>query len=84
MTTPKPSLPTRIWERIRRPVIRAARTFAQTSIGVYLAGVVASPLLEDLADVGLLESAAAAGLVSVLALVQNLLEESRQVNYDRG
>lgn len=73
-----------IWIRVRGPVIRALRTFAQTSIGVYLAGIVASPVVKDLADIGLLDSAAAAGVVSVLALIQNLLEESRSVNYDRG
>lgn len=70
--------------KIKGPAIRAARTFAQTSIGVYLAGMVASPAVSDLANLTLLDSATAAGVVSVLTLVQNLLEESRLVNYDRG
>lgn len=55
--------------------IRAARTFIQTAIGVYLAGLVAGPALTDLANVSLLSSAAAAGIVATLSLVQNLLED---------
>jgi len=68
---------------MRNAAIRAARTFAQTFIGVYLAGLVASPVLVDFADLDLLSSAAAAGIVAVLAFVQNWLEETR-ATYDRG
>ena len=71
-------------DRVRGPTIRALRTFAQTTIGVYLAGVVASPAVSDLANLTLIDSAAAAGFVAKLSLVQNLLEDSRSVGYDRG
>ena len=66
------------------PSIRAVRTFFQVALGVYLAGLVANPAVSDLADIGLLDSAAAAGAVAVLSLVQNLLEDWRSVDYDRG
>lgn len=69
-------------ETVRNALIRAARTFVQTAIGVYLAGLVAGPTLGDLADIGLLSSAAAAGFVAALSFVQNVLEGS--VSYDRG
>ena len=71
-------------DRVRGPAIRALRTFAQTTIGVYLAGVVASPAVSDLANLTLIDSAVAAGFVATLSLVQNLLEDSRSVGYDRG
>jgi len=74
----------RFLSKIAGPAIRTVRTFAQTAIGVYLAGVVASPAVSDLADISLLDSAAAAGFVSALTLIQNLIEESRSVEYDRG
>lgn len=74
----------RLANRLHRPTIRAVRTFAQTAVGVYLAGIVASPMVSDLADIGLLDSAAAAGVVAVLSLVQNMLEEGGHVVYDRG
>ena len=65
--------------------IRAVRTFVQTFIGVYLAGLIAGPQLGDLADIGLLSSAAAAGVVSVLSFVQNWLEAGIvHVDYNRG
>jgi hypothetical protein len=64
--------------------IRALRTFFQTAIGVYLAGLVAGPALGDLANVDLLSSAGAAGFVAVLSFVQNLLENSAGVTYNKG
>jgi hypothetical protein len=64
----------------KNALIRAARTFVQTFLGVWLAGVVAGPNFSDLVDIGLLETAAAAGIVSVVALVQNYLEELGAVN----
>lgn len=69
---------------MKQAAIRAARTFAQTFIGVYIGGLVASPILTDLANLNLLSTAAAAGIVGVLAFAQNLLEETRAVSYDRG
>lgn len=65
--------------------IRAARTFAQTAVGVYLAGLVGGPVLADLYNVDLLSSAGAAGIVAVLSFVQNWLETSSQtLTYNRG
>ena len=65
-------------------LIRAGRTFLQTFIGVYLAGLVSPDTFEGLTDLGLLESAAAAGIVSVISFVQNLLEDSAAVHYNKG
>lgn len=67
-------------------LIRAGRTFLQTFIGVYLAGLVASAntTLADLANLSLLDTALAAGVVAVLTFVQNFLEMSRSVDYNRG
>lgn len=67
-------------------LIRAGRTFAQTFIGVVLAGLLAGEVvfLQDFADLSLLNQAAAAGVVAVLSLAQNLLEDMGSVAYDRG
>jgi len=69
---------------MRQAAIRAARTFVQTTLGVYLAGLVAAPALDDLANIDLLSASAAAGVVAVIAFAQNALEGLRDVNYDRG
>ena len=74
----------RFIDRVGGPVIRAFRTFVQTAVGVYLAGTIANPTISDLADIGLIDSAVAAGAVAALSLIQNLLEQSRNVVYDRG
>lgn len=71
-------------EQIKQAAIRAVRTFVQTALGVYVAGVVGAGALADFANVGLLDSAAAAGLVAVLSFIQNALEATRSVTYDRG
>lgn len=74
-------------ERLKDALIRAGRTFLQTALGVYLAGIIASQTdgLSVFADLTLLEAAAAAGLVAVLSFVQNYLEMgSSSVNYNRG
>lgn len=70
-------------EKFKSAAIRAVRTFVQTALGVYLAGIVGAGALADFANVGLLDSAAAAGLVATLSFLQNALEESR-ASYDRG
>jgi len=70
--------------RMRQAAIRAARTFVQTTLGVYLAGLVAAPALGDIANIDLLNASAAAGVVAVIAFAQNALEGLRDVNYDRG
>lgn len=65
--------------------IRALRTFAQTTLGVYLAGIVATGTsLSGLANISLLDSAIAAGIVATLAFAQNLLEVGNGVRYNRG
>jgi len=70
---------------MRNITIRALRTFAQTTLGVYLAGIVATgTTLSGLANISLLDSAIAAGIVSLLAFAQNLLETTSDVNYNRG
>lgn len=51
--------------------VRALRTFCHTALGVYLAGLVATPALGDLGSWTLIQAAIAAGVVSVL---WNLLE----------
>ena len=69
------------------PLSAAGRTFLQTFIGVYLAGVLASTdpnTFGALTDLGLLESAAAASIVAVLSFVQNLLEDSAEVGLRQG
>ena len=65
-------------------LIRAARTFVQTAVGVYLAGLVGGPVLADLYNVDLLSSARAAGIVAVLSFVQNWLESTASVSYSKG
>jgi uncharacterized membrane protein AbrB (regulator of aidB expression) len=75
------------WHRERRAMtnalIRAARTFAQVAVGVYLAGLTAPDSLEGLADLGLIEAAVSAGVVAVISFGQNWLEESA-ASYNRG
>lgn len=67
-------------------LIRVARTFFQTAIGVFMAGLLANDVtgLGAFGDVTLLNAAAAAGVVSVLTFVQNWLETTASVTYSRG
>lgn len=65
-------------------LIRAGRTFLQTFIGIYLAGLVSSDTFEGLADLGLLEAAASGAIVAVISFVQNLLEDTASVDYNKG
>ena len=62
-------------------LIRALRTFVQTALGVYLAGLVASPMLHDLGNWDLVQAALAAGIVAVL---WNVLEGLGGAKYPRG
>jgi hypothetical protein len=64
--------------------IRVIRTFVRTAIGVYLARLIGTPMLGDLADITLIDSAAAAGIVAVLTFAHNALEDWRDVDYKRG
>lgn len=66
------------------PPIRVIRTVLQTAMGVYLAGLIGTPMLGDLASVTLLDSAAAAGVVAVLTFAHNAVENWRDVTYERG
>ena len=62
-------------------LIRAVRTFVQAALGVYLAGLVASPMLHDLGSWELIQAALAAGIVAVL---WNVLESVGGAKYPRG
>ena len=68
-------------DKIIAVIIRALRTFIQTALGIYLAGLAVGATLGDISDVALLEAAAAAGIVAVL---WNFLEELKGVSYNRG
>lgn len=70
-------------QNIINALIRAGRTFAQTFVGVFLAGYAGNSLAE-LGNLTLLDTAAAAGIVAVLALVMNLLEGTANVTYNKG
>ena len=63
--------------RLWPAVIRAARTFLQTFLGVYLAGITNS--FDGLADIGLFEAAVSAGIVAVLSFLQNALEDTGKI-----
>ena len=62
-------------------LIRAVRTFVQSALGVYLAGLVAVPALADLGTWPLISAALAAGIVATL---WNVLETIKTVPYNRG
>lgn len=68
---------------IRNAFIRALRTFAQSFVGVLLA-TWAGNSLTGLADIALLDKAAAAGVIAVLALVMNLLESATNDPLPKG
>lgn len=68
--------------------VRAARTFLQTVIGVVLASGLADAFTTDVIDwtavkkVGI--AALVAGVTAVLSFVQNALETSSGVTYNKG
>lgn len=66
--------------------IRAGRTFLQTFLGVYTAGLMASQVIifSDFANVGLLQQGSAAGFVALLSFAQNLLEDTKSLNIPKG
>lgn len=66
-----------MWETLRDPLVRAVRTFVQAFLAVFLASDVVS--LSGFTDVALLDQAATAGIVAVLSLVQNLVEDTSGV-----
>lgn len=70
-------------DHFRRAAIRALRTFLQTFLGVFLVGL-SGDSVAQFADIGLWESATAAGLVAVLSYAQNALEALTSASYDRG
>ena len=70
---------------MKEVLIRAARTFAQATLTIYLAGLTAgSTGLSSFADVDLLDSAIAGGGAALLAFLLSWLEETRNVTYNRG
>lgn len=62
-------------QSIKNAFIRALRTFAQSFVGIILATWAGGSLV-TLVDVTLLDKAAAAGVIAVLALVMNMLESA--------
>lgn len=70
---------------LTQPVVRAARTYVQTFLGVYLAFLLgdsgAVENLSQFSDLGVIGAANAASVVAVLAWVQNALETQ---NVPRG
>lgn len=66
-----------MWESVKDPLVRAVRTFVQAFVAVLLASNVGS--LGGFVDPSLLDQAATAGLVGVLSLIQNLIEDSSGV-----
>ena len=70
-----------VWESVKPALIRAARTFAQTALGVFLAGITVSPMLGDLSNWSLIQASLAAGIVAVL---WNVSEELGGAKYPRG
>lgn len=66
-----------MWEKLRDPLVRAARTFIQAFIAVLLASNLTS--VGGFADPTVLDQAATAGLIAVLSFVQNLLEDASGV-----
>lgn len=63
-----------MWEKMKDPAIRAARTFVQAFVVVLLASNVTS--IGGFADPTVLDQAATAGLIAVLSFVQNLVEDT--------
>ena len=68
-------------QAIINALVRGVRTFLQAALGVFLAGLVASPTLRDLGNWTLIEAALAAGIVAVL---WNVLESLGGAKYPRG
>lgn len=68
---------------LKNALIRAIRTFAQSFVGVILA-TWAGGSLTGLADITLLDKAAAAGVIAVLALIMNLLESATNNPLPKG
>lgn len=68
---------------IKNAAIRAVRTFAQAFVGIILATWAGGSLV-TLVDVTLLDKAAAAGVIAVLALLMNMLESATNDPIPRG
>lgn len=56
---------------LKSAAIRAIRTFFQTALGVYLAGIP----VDSIGSLSLLQKATAAGLVAALTFIHNALED---------
>lgn len=70
-----------MWSKLQPALIRALRTFIQTFLGVYLAGVTVNASLETLTSKTIVEAALAA---AVVALLMNIAEQLGGVSYNRG
>ncbi len=68
---------------LKNAFIRAIRTFAQSFVGIILATWAGGSLV-TLVDVTLLDKAAAAGVIAVLALLMNMLESATNEPIPRG
>lgn len=69
---------------LKSAAVRAIRTFIQAFLGVFLAGIAGATTLGALTQRNLLEVAAVAGIVAVLSLAQNVLEQTTKAPIPRG
>ena len=71
-----------LWDKIKDPIIRSIRTFAQVAVGTYLlafTGIV--PGLADLGNWDIIQASLAAG---ILAFLWNVSESLGGAQYPRG
>ena len=68
---------------LKNALIRAVRTFVQAFVGIILATWGGGSLV-TLVDVTLLDKAAAAGVIAVLALLMNMLESATNDPLPKG
>lgn len=63
-----------IYDTLRAPVVRAVRTGVQAFLGVYIAGTLGAGTFAEIADRGVLEAAAVAGILAAVTFIWNVLE----------
>jgi len=63
---------------------RAARTFAQSFLAVYVVGVAGARNVSDFAATPVLQAAAVAGIAALLAFAVNALQTSGSVPMPKG
>lgn len=70
---------------MKQAAIRAARTFVQSFLGVYLSFlIIGEATLSSFVDPAILDVAAAAGIIATLSFVQNALEDTGKVRVVGG